>query len=182
MKLFKLSFFVFLLVTANLCFSESFRFIAYGDMPYKIPDDYPKYERLIRVINQHEPAFTIFVGDTKSGSTPCTNEYNEIVKNYFKLFKNPLMYNVGDNEWTDCHRPLAGSYDPLERLSNLRKTFFADHLSFGRTPIPLVRQADVMKKFSTYVENSYWIKNDFLFVSLHIPGSNNNFGRTLECR
>ena len=180
MKLFKLSLIVVLLVTANSCFSESFRFIAYGDMPYKIPDDYPKYERLIRVINQHEPAFTIFVGDTKSGSTPCTNEYNETVKNYFKLFKNPLMYSVGDNEWTDCHRPLAGSYDPLERLSNLRETFFADHLSFGRTPIHLVRQADVMKNFSTYVENSYWIKNDFLFVSLHIPGSNNNFGRTLD--
>jgi len=36
----------------------------------------------------------------------------------------------GDNEWTDCHRPNNGGYNPLERLAKVRATFFP---SPGRT-------------------------------------------------
>jgi hypothetical protein len=93
-------------------------------MPYNIPSDYQRYERLISAINQTNPSFSIFVGDTKSGSTPCSDEYNQKVKKYFNQFSAPLIYSIGDNEWTDCHRPLAGSYDPLERLESVRATFF----------------------------------------------------------
>jgi hypothetical protein len=179
MKSFR-SYFLVLMLWVTPCLAESFKFIAYGDMPYKIPDDYPRYEKLIEVINQSKPAFTLFVGDTKSGSTPCSDEYNVIVKNYFNQFNSPLIYSVGDNEWTDCHRQLAGEYDPLERLEKLRQYFFKDRFSFGEKSISLNRQADVMREYSTYVENSYWIKNEFLFISIHIPGSNNNLGRTKE--
>jgi hypothetical protein len=179
MKFLKPLFLLFIFCVSS-CFAESFKFVAYGDMPYKIPDDFSRYEKLIRVINQSKPAFTLFVGDTKSGSTPCTDEYNLVVKNYFNQFNSPLIYSIGDNEWTDCHRPLAGGYDPLERLEKLRQYFFKDRLSFGKKSMLLYRQADVMKEYSTYVENSYWIKNDFIFVSIHIPGSNNNLGRTKE--
>ena len=165
---------------SQVLFAQSFKFIAYGDMPYSIPEDYPRYERLIKNINEAKPSFTIFVGDTKSGSTPCTDEYSGIVKNYFNQFEMPLIYSIGDNEWTDCHRPLAGSYDPIERLYKLRNKFFNTKNSFGKKTLTLHRQSDLMPEFSLYVENSYWIKNGFLFVSLHIPGSNNNFGRTEE--
>ena len=180
MKLHKILLLCLLAILSQTCFAQAFKFVALGDMPYSIPDDYNRYERLIRAINQTNPSFTIFVGDTKSGSTPCTDQYNEIVKNYFKQFNMPLIYSIGDNEWTDCHRPLAGSYDPLERLEKLRATFFADSKSQGNKPISLHRQADIMPHFSQYVENVYWIKNRFLFVSLHIPGSNNNFERNDE--
>lgn len=146
-------------------------------MPYSIPGDYVRYEKLIQAINQAKPSFTIFVGDTKSGSTPCSNENNVIIKNYFNEFESPLIYSIGDNEWTDCHRPLAGSYDPIERLEKLRGTFFSNSKSLGKKTLQLHRQSDLMPEFSLYVENSYWIKNGFLFVSLHIPGSNNNFER-----
>lgn len=146
-------------------------------MPYSIPGDYVRYEKLIQAINHAKPSFTIFVGDTKSGSTPCSNENNVIIKNYFNEFESPLIYSIGDNEWTDCHRPLAGSYDPIERLEKLRGTFFSNSKSLGKKTLQLHRQSDLMPEFSLYVENSYWIKNGFLFVSLHIPGSNNNFER-----
>ena len=42
-----------------------------------------------------------------------------------------------------------------------------------------MRQADVMSQFSLYVENSYWINGQFIFVSLNIPGSNNDFERNV---
>ncbi|MBU3594959.1 hypothetical protein ICN10_00915 [Polynucleobacter sp. 86C-FISCH] len=157
--------------------SEPFRFIALGDMPYKLPEDYVRYERLISEINKKNPSFSIFIGDTKSGSTPCSDEYNQKVKTYFNQFTSPLIYSVGDNEWTDCHRPLAGSYDPIERLNNLRAIFFNTHKSFGKRQLDLIRQADTDPRYQKFVENSYWVKNQFLFVSIHIPGSNNNFER-----
>ena len=162
---------------SNPVLAQSFKFVAIGDMPYNIPDDYIRYERLISKINSIHPSFSLFVGDTKSGSTPCSSEYNNIVRDYFNKFSAPLIYSIGDNEWTDCHRTLAGSFDPIERLQNIRNTFFQTNLSFGKNKLQLTRQADVNPKYSQYVENSYWVKNNFLFVNLHIPGSNNNFER-----
>jgi hypothetical protein len=159
---------------------EPFKFVALGDMPYTIPEDYVRYEQLIKAINKQGPSFSIFVGDTKSGSTPCSDENNQKVKNYFNQFTSPLVYSIGDNEWTDCHRTLAGSYDPIERLEKLRSTFFSTRESQGYQRLLLNRQSDVDPQFSKFVENSYWVKNHIIFVNLHIPGSNNNFARNEE--
>ena len=157
--------------------TQSFGFIALGDMPYKLPDDEVRYERLISEINKIDPSFSIFIGDTKSGSTPCSDEYNLKVKDNFNQFSSPLIYSIGDNEWTDCHRPAAGGYDPLERLDSLRSNFFNTNLSFGKRQISLTRQGDVDPEYKKFIENSYWVKNRILFVNLHIVGSNNNFER-----
>ncbi|MDF9787170.1 hypothetical protein M2128_001838 [Polynucleobacter sphagniphilus] len=161
----------------NSVHAQSFRFVALGDMPYTLPGDFVRYERLIGKINSENPSFSIFVGDTKSGSTPCSDEYVQKISNYFNTFQKPLIYSIGDNEWTDCHRPQAGSYDPIERLDYIRSHQFSNKLSFGKQKLVLTRQGDVMPAFTTFVENSLWVKNDFLFVSIHLPGSNNNFGR-----
>ena len=177
MQFLKLFFISLAIIFVGPALAQPFKFVALGDMPYKIPDDYVRYERLIAEINRIKPSFTLFIGDTKSGSSPCTNEYNLIVKKHFNQFSSPLIYSIGDNEWTDCHRPLAGAYDPIERLQNLRKTFFASNMSLGKTQLELIRQADIDPKHDKFVENSMWVKNHFLFVNLHIPGSNNNFER-----
>ena len=157
--------------------SESFKFVALGDMPYKLPDDEVRYERLISEINKLNPSFSIFIGDTKSGSTPCSDEYNLKVRENFNQFSSPLIYSIGDNEWTDCHRPLAGGYDPLERLNSLRSSFFNTNKSFGKKKLLLTRQGDIDPAYKKFTENAYWVKNRILFVNLHIPGSNNNFER-----
>jgi len=176
----KVKLFSFLIFISSLAHAEPFSFIAFGDMPYSIPNDYPRYERLIKEINRVSSSFSIFVGDTKSSKTPCSDEHTAIIKNYFAQLESPLIYSVGDNEWTDCHRALSGSFDPIERLGKLRREFFNDNRSLGSKTLSLYRQADVMPEFSQYVENSYWIKSGFLFVSLHLPGSNNNYGRSKE--
>ena len=160
--------------------AEVFKFVALGDMPYSQPADFVRFERLIKVINSKKNAFSIFVGDTKSGDTPCSNEHVHKMTDYFNSFTSPLIYSIGDNEWTDCHRILAGAYDPLERLEHIRASQFNTNNSFGKSKLKLQRQADVMPIFSTYVENSLWTRDKFLFVNLHIPGSNNNLGRDEE--
>ncbi|MBU3611922.1 hypothetical protein [Polynucleobacter sp. MG-27-Goln-C1] len=160
--------------------AEVFKFVALGDMPYSQPADFGRFERLIKTINSKKLAFSIFVGDTKSGSTPCSNEHTQKMTGYFNSFKSPLIYSIGDNEWTDCHRILAGGYNPLERLDYIRATQFYSANSFGTVKLKLQRQADVMPSFSKYVENSLWTRGGFLFVNVHIPGSNNNLGRDEE--
>lgn len=164
-------------VFAGNALAAPFNFMAFGDMPYNQANDFPRLERLIERINSDKPSFSIFIGDTKSGSSPCTNEHVEKMTGYFNTLKAPLIYSIGDNEWTDCHRAPAGGYDPLERLDHIRATQFQSNWSFGKTKIKLERQGDIMPQHSKFVENALWVKNNFLFVNLHIPGSNNNLGR-----
>lgn len=155
--------------------AQRFDFIAFGDMPYSVPADYARVDRLIDRINAASPAFTIFVGDTKAGSTPCSDEMILRTREQFQRIAGALVYSVGDNEWTDCHRQAAGRFDPLERLEFVRRSHFATAQSLGQRPIAVERQADAMPAHARYVENSRWMHNGVLFVSLHIVGSNNNF-------
>ena len=105
--------------------SDSFKFVAIGDTPYSLPADYPRFERLISSINAAKPSFTVHAGDIKSGSSECSDANILKIRDYFNTFENPLIYAVGDNEWTDCHREKAGKFDPLERLGKLREWFLA---------------------------------------------------------
>ncbi len=158
---------------------DPFNFMAMGDLPYKIPDDYPRFERLIIAVNAAKPAFSIHVGDIKSGSEPCTDEYFKSIHNRFMRFEQPLVYTPGDNEWTDCHRERAGRYNPRERLAKLREIFFAEpSKSLGKAAMPVVSQGNRSKAFAKYIENTRFWKNSVLFVQLHVVGSNNGFEAT----
>ncbi|AEL28780.1 metallophosphoesterase [Cyclobacterium marinum] len=178
-------FFLFLLLSCTfLCScknenSDSFHFMAIGDLPYHLPDDFERFERMIQQINDVNPAFTLHVGDIKSGKVPCSDEYYEKIKNYFNAFEKPLIYTPGDNEWTDCDRELCGSYDPEERLDKLRQLFFSDSISQGKMPIILSRQ-NKFEGFEKFPENSTWIKSGITFGTLHVIGSNNNFDTGVE--
>jgi hypothetical protein len=85
----------------------------------------------------------------------------------------PLVYTPGDNEWTDCHRPGWGDYDPRERLSVLRNLFFAEQTSLGRDPINLERQSDLSPEHAAMAENARWRIDGVLFGTAHVVGSNN---------
>ena len=154
---------------------DAFDFIAFGDMPYAIPDDYPAFEKVLARINAVKPKLAIHIGDIKSGSSACSDQNILKIRDYFETLDMPLLYSIGDNEWTDCHRERAGKFDPLERLARLREWFFASDKSLGKNKVTLVRQADAMPAFKTYVENTRYEHNRIVFIQPHIPGSNNNF-------
>lgn len=167
---------LFLLVgTAVTARAQSFQFAAIGDMPYR-PADVERFDRLIAELNRRAPAFTVHVGDIKTGSSPCTDEVFRKVKAQFDTFEHPLIYTPGDNEWTDCHRPAAGGWDPIERLALVRTIFFPDLRSLGQRSLPLLRQS-AEPAFAKYVENARWTYNDVVFATLHLIGSNNNLQR-----
>ena len=155
--------------------SEDFAFVVLGDMPYTTPemDRDQQFTRLIATVNQAQPAFSIHVGDIKSGSTRCDDATFDKIKGFFMTFEQPLVYTPGDNEWTDCHRKSNGPFDPLERLGKLRALFFPAAVSLGKTTLAVTRQSDV-STFKKMVENARWVKNGVLFVTVHAVGSNNN--------
>ena len=159
------------------CAQEKFSFVALGDLPYGTPQvAYAPYTKLIDRINEMDALFSIHVGDFKSGSTLCSNEEFSNQLNHFQHFKSALIYTPGDNDWTDCHRSSNGSYEPLERLSTLRRMFFKSRQSLGQRPLLVESQSETSsKKFAQFVENVRWQHSDVLFTTLHIVGSNNNF-------
>lgn len=129
-------------------------------------------EQTISSMNKHHLDFTLFAGDTKNGSSLCTDQaIGQDVIDIFDSLNVPTLYSLGDNEWTDCHRTNNGSYDPLERLSYLRGTFFSENLSQGKHPMAVERQGELGQAYS---ENSRFTKSNVEFVALHVPGSNNN--------
>ena len=141
----------------------------YSDDPGAKAD---QIDQTIKSMNKHHLDFTLFAGDTKNGSSECTDEaIGQDVIDIFDSLKMPTLYSLGDNEWVDCHRENNGSYDPLDRLDYLRQTFFDKDTTQGPHPIKVKRQGPLG---GLYSENSRFEKSDVEFVALHIPGSNNN--------
>jgi hypothetical protein len=155
--------------------AEPVRFLAFGDMPYGGPEDLARFAQLIEAGNRLKPDFMVHVGDIKGGGAPCIEEAYRTVLDLFERSEPPLIYTPGDNEWTDCRRPSAGAYDPAERLAVLRRMFFPPGRSLGRHPIQLEEQSRE-PGFAPFVENRRWRVGEALFATLHVVGSNNNFG------
>jgi hypothetical protein len=89
--------------------AEPVRFVAFGDMPYDWPKDLVRFSDLIDAGSRLAPDFMVHVGDIKGGGAPCTEEAYRTVLDLLQRAEPPLIYTPGDNEWTDCRRPSAGS-------------------------------------------------------------------------
>ena len=148
-----------------------------GDMPYgkgKL-DSMPQ---LIALINA-DPAvqFVIHVGDIKAGSSSdCNDAYFATIKGLFDTFADPLVYTIGDNEWTDCHvfSKNNGLYTPTERLQAIRTLFFpVPGQTLGLEPRVVFSQADD-PAHSAFVENVWWSQSSVVFATLNITGSFND--------
>ena len=140
-----------------------------GDFPYS-DEKAVEGQNMMEDIDAHkEIEFIIHDGDFKGGSVPCVDELYDDRLATFNKSTHPLFFVFGDNEWTDCHRTAAGSYNPFERLSLLRSKFanYSEQTSLGEVKMPLKRQS------AEFPENIRWTHNDVMFVGLHIPGSNN---------
>lgn len=156
--------------------AKPFSFAAIGDMPYETASPPVKFDRLIKAINEAQPAFTIHIGDIISGRTKCSEANYAIAKSRFNQFSSALIYTPGDNEWTDCHRIFGGQYNALNRLDIIRRMFFSNPArSLGQRPLTLQSQARLMRAFRGYPENRMFEKSGVLFATVHVVGSKNNF-------
>jgi hypothetical protein len=163
-----------------------------GDWPYSqgLLDSAPM---LVTAVNADRDVKTVLhVGDIHSGSMPCTGAglvpipagsvpgWNQGVFDVFQQFNAPLVYTPGDNEWADCHKKkefFSGA--PLNELAAVRGLFFANPgFTLGQNPMKVQSQAKSGRnKYpadAQFVENVRWERGDVLFVTMNLPGSNND--------
>ena len=149
---------------------SSTSFAVIGDVPYGAAQvaAFPGWVDRINAEPGLDLAF--HVGDIKNGSSPCTDQYNAMIREQLDRFAVPLLYTPGDNEWADCHRPAAGGYDPLERLDALRDAFFdSPGLTLGQRPLKVDSQAG-----TGLPENQSLRTAGVEMATLHVVGSNND--------
>ncbi len=164
-----------LLGSAALAGAETWRFAMIGDTPYS-DSERRELPRMLDAIAESHVDFVVHIGDIKNGQSRCDDA---VFKDRLQLFDSnpaPFIFVPGDNEWTDCGRLSNGAYDPLERLAALRKIFWQKPDSLGRKRIALERQP------GTYSEHSRFRLGPALFVTLNLPGDDNNYGLRSEPR
>jgi len=164
--------------------SDRFAFAIIGDMPYDAAQRV-EFVRLMHDVDAADLAFVVHTGDfwydnllwkdTNKGLAPCSNEVMDDRFGLAHASKHPFIYTPGDNDWTDCQH----GYDPLETLARLRKKFFAGDASLGQHTLALERQSSD-PRYPKYRENVRWVYGNVMFATLHMVGSNNNLGRTVE--
>jgi hypothetical protein len=163
-------------VSALAVDAKPFSFALMGDVPYH-EGEVLDVERMLGEISSESMSFVVHVGDFKNGSSRCTDELFLHRKQLFNQSLHPFIFVPGDNEWTDCSRKSAGGYVAKERLAKLRELFFASNQTLGRNKMALQQQSDD-PVFAHYRENARWSQDNVLFVSLNLPGSNNNIGNS----
>lgn len=149
-------------------------FYAIGDVPYHNPEDLDRLDNMISHLNQKSPAFTVHVGDIKTGSSLCSDAYYEEIHGRFMQFSHPFFYTPGDNEWTDCDRPLCGDYNPMERLDKIREIFFSEGVPMTKAEEMPAQNQSGEAGYEKFVENAIWQYGKVVFGTLHVVGSNNN--------
>ena len=172
--------------------NEKFTIAVFGDWPYN-QTLFTSAPLLVNSINADpDVSLTIHVGDIHSGSMACTSAgivppitssnpgWNQSIYYQFQQFKAPLVYTPGDNEWTDCHKTKEfQSGDPLKELASVRSLFFARP---GKTLGLHEREVSSQAKYfdpafptdAQYVENVMWTEGKVVFVTVNMPGSNND--------
>jgi hypothetical protein len=154
-----------------------FTFAVLGDTPYGAAD-VARFPGIVDQVNADpDVRLVAHLGDIKSGSTVCDDAYFAAVRAQFDRFEDPLVYTPGDNEWTDCHRPSNGAYDPLERLQALRAVFF------DRPGHALGKQQGLTsQRRQGLPENVSFTRAGVAFAAVHVVGSNDGLapwtGRT----
>src|SRR5258705_3872226 len=164
----------------------------YGDWPYSFSLLAQAPALLNSVNSDPNVSLVIHVGDIHSGSMACTGAglnpipagsvpaWNQGIYNVFQQFNDPLVYTPGDNEWTDCHKTkeFSSGY-PLNELASVRSLFFAQPgYTLGINKMEVETQAQEFdEEFPTdaqFVENVMWKQSQIVFVTLNLPGSNND--------
>lgn len=164
----------------------------FGDWPYN-PNLLENSSLLVRSINADtDVRRVIFVGDIHSGTMPCAGAglsptpigadpmWNKTILDIFSSFNSSVIYTPGDNEWADCHKSnekMSGY--PLNELAGVRALFFSRQgRTLGRVDAAVSTQAIEFdpghQSDSQFVENVIWEERDVVFVTLNMPGSNND--------
>ena len=147
--------------------TEGVSFVVLGDMPYDGSMQAQAFAEIGETIRRRNFPFVIHYGDIKGGTESCADPFlRPWLAAALELLPGRVIYTPGDNDWTDCDRKSAGSFDELERLAQLRRWI-------GERPAPAGPGWQVLRQTPDYPENARWSFGGLQFVTLHIVGTSN---------
>jgi hypothetical protein len=128
-----------------------------GDAPYN-EGEVERLDAVIERMNAEPLAFAVHVGDIGSSTQAqaCGDAWLAARKAQFARIRHPFVLIPGDNEWSNCRRP-------LERLRAWRTLF-----CHGETIPRFSRQG------GEYCEHLRWEAGGWVFVTVNVPGHDNN--------
>ena len=166
-----------------------FQFGVVGDVPYtrQQEQDFP---HVLAAMNASDLAFVVHVGDFQADPRehyrqpqttplPCTDEKLKATLALLESSRHPIVLTPGDNDWTDCHFVKERRIDPLDELGKVRTAFYPPGRSLGQRTMPVASQSQD-PRYAQFRENLRWTHGGVTFATLHMVGSNDNFGRTPE--
>jgi hypothetical protein len=159
---------------------DAFDFAVMGDTQYNAAEE-RAFVAMLEAINREDLAFVVHVGDFLAGAS-CGDDVFAQRRREFDASAHPFIYTPGDNEWVDCRHKSRGEHDPAERLAKLREVFFADRWSLGRKRLETFAQDRCLEpgpmgcRCPAHPENRFWSRARVRFVTLNVPGSENNTG------
>jgi hypothetical protein len=167
----------------------SFSFGLVGDAAYTKTQE-REFLNVVASLNRADLAFVIHIGDIQADpriynraptttTMPCVEATYKATRDVFQTIRHPFILTPGDNEWTDCVHLQARKIEPLEALATVRSVFYPDGRSLGQRTIPVESQSKE-PQYAKFKENLRWSMGGVIFVTMHIVGSNDNFGRTPE--
>lgn len=161
------------------CTKATTTLAVFGDWPYgTVINTAPGF--IAQVNADPDVELALHVGDIHSGSQACSDAYNAQIYGLFQMFNDPFVYTPGDNEWTDCQKVKEfSSGAPLAELAKLRTLFFPHPgQTLGAAPRAVLSQGNAFDaahpEDGAYVENVMWQQANVLFVTLNVPGSNDD--------
>ena len=156
----------------------------WGDLPYSVAQETIGLPNLISDMNDQRLAFTVHDGDLKQGNgePKCTNEMYAKALGWFSMLEAPAIFTPGDNDWTDCDRPLNGPFSSLERLTYERSVFFKTANTLGQRTFEMEVQSalclgerpDHSRFPEPCAENRRWTYGRVTYATINVTGTCNN--------
>ena len=120
--------------------------------------------------------------DLCGGEPKCTDAMYAKALGWFNMLEAPAIFTPGDNDWTDCDRPLNGPFSSLERLSHERAVFFNTPNTLGQRTFPMEVQSalclgerpDHSRFQEPCAENRRWTLGRVTYATINVTGTCNN--------
>ncbi|WP_417066884.1 hypothetical protein [Niveibacterium terrae] len=155
--------------------AERYSFALFGETPQS-EQERLRLPAMMAEMARSGARFAVHVGDFQGSEDNCSDALFADRKALFAAAPLPLIHVPGAESWVDCYRRSAGAFDPNERLAALRRVFFAKPEAFGPGGMVLERQSEIAFEHAAFVEHLRWHRGPVLFVSLNLPGGDNDWG------
>ncbi|WP_011297292.1 hypothetical protein [Cupriavidus necator] len=152
---------------------ETIRIALLADLP-QWPAAEDRFAALLDLLAERKLDLVVHAGGIKGDTESCGDAVLQARQHLLDQSPLPLVYVPGETDWAECHLPVNGNFDAVERLNRLRELFFPEDATLGRHPRAVVRQSD-QAMFRSFRENVRISLGNILLVGLNVPGDNNHY-------